>query len=67
MTLVLDADNASNSHCFAYTTDGTALRWTAPVFRQHTGDWKGSRIGLYAYQTGTTATGEAQFSNILFE
>ena len=67
VTLVLDADNASNSHCFAYTTDGTALRWTGPVFRQHTGDWKGSRIGLYAYQTGTTATGEAQFSNILFE
>ena len=63
--LRLEIDAVQNQHQFYYSTDGQTFLPFGDAFQSGSGDWKGSRIGLYAYNTQETA-GSVYFDNFTY-
>lgn len=61
----LEIDAVQNKHQFYYSLNGTRFTPIGDVFEIGEGDWKGSRVGLYAYTTGT-AEGSAYFDDFTY-
>ena len=64
--LTVDVQSAANRHQFWFSTDGFTRQLCGPIFAQHFGDWKGSRIGLFAYEIGqekVSINGFAEFTS----
>ncbi len=60
----LTIDGINNKHQFQYSPDGEQYTNCGESFDNKEGDWKGSRVGIYSYNT-KEATGSACFD--LFE
>ena len=58
--LRVSIDSHKNSHQFAISTDGRNYTLVGEPFPLRMGYWKGSRIGLYCYSTGSRG-GKAHF------
>lgn len=58
----LTIDGMDNKHQYAYSTDGTNYVDCGDSFREGSRDWKGSRVGLYSYNT-QEAAGSAYFDS----
>lgn len=58
-------DSERNTHQFAYSTDGKKFTPIGKVFALRMGSWKGSRVGLYCYNTLHDG-GKAQFDNFTY-
>ena len=54
-------NSAANTHQFAISTDGHHFTPAGQPFALRMGYWKGSRVGLFAYTTGTATGGAACF------
>lgn len=52
MYIRLEIDALHNKHQFYYSADGKEFISLGESFESGSGDWKGSRVGLYAYTTG---------------
>ena len=71
--LTLTINSAENRHQFWFSTDGYSRRSCGPEFSQRTGDWKGSRVGLFTYHLTEAdgkpvgESGEAEFVNVRYE
>jgi len=54
----LEIDAVGNTHRYSYSTDNINYTPLGAAFSSSSGDWKGSRVGIYAYTTagdgGTT-------------
>ena len=61
----LEIDARHNRHQFSYSADGQTFSSFGEPFESGSADWKGSRIGLYAYTTGETA-GSAFFDDFTY-
>lgn len=59
-------DSAANTHQFAISTDGRHFTPAGQPFPLRMGYWKGSRVGLFAYTTGTAAGGTACFDHFSY-
>lgn len=62
----LEIDAQHNRHRFYYSVSGMKFTALGNEFESGSGDWKGSRVGLYAYTTGETG-GKAFFDNFIYE
>lgn len=62
--LSVDVQSEANRHQFWYSTDGISRRFVGPVFTQRSDSWKGSRIGLFAYDSAPCVPqgGQSEFS-----
>lgn len=61
----LEIDALHNKHHYAYSLDGTDYTAFGDEFESGSGDWKGSRIGLYAYST-LDLKGSAYFDSFTY-
>lgn len=61
----LEIDAVQNRHQFCYSVNGETFFPFGDTFPSGSGDWKGSRIGLYAYNTQETA-GSVYFDNFTY-
>lgn len=68
ITLQLQMDCENNTHQFAYAKGKATPQPCGEPFQQHSGDWKGARIGLYAYRTseGPSSPGHATFTHFTY-
>ncbi|MCM1312038.1 MAG: glycoside hydrolase 43 family protein [Bacteroides sp.] len=62
----LAIDALHNKHQFYYSEDGKKFMPLGETFASGSGDWKGSRIGLYAYTTNETG-GQAYFDDFCYK
>ncbi|MBO4444535.1 MAG: family 43 glycosylhydrolase [Bacteroidaceae bacterium] len=63
--LYVDVQSEANRHQLWYSVDGITPRFCGPVFEEHPKDWKGSRVGLFAYSLqaeGEERGGFAEFA-----
>ena len=58
--LRVNVDSDQNQHHFAYSTDGKHFTPVGNPFPMQMGSWKGTRVGLYCYNT-EKPSGKAQF------
>lgn len=73
--LQLDVDNEANCHQFAYAyaENDAAPQPCGAAFDQFSGDWKGSRLGLYTYQSPDSlgqfvaSSGTARFTQFCYQ
>lgn len=61
----LEIDASQNKHQFYYSVNNEKFNPLGDVFESGSGDWKGSRIGLYAYTTENTG-GSASFDDFTY-
>ena len=61
----LEIDAVKNQHQFLYSLDGKVFTPFGNSFDSGSSDWKGSRVGLYAYTTGT-AEGSVFFDDFVY-
>ena len=54
-------DSHQNQHQFAISTDGKFFLPVGEPFSLRMGHWKGSRVGLYSYNTGALLGGNVAF------
>ena len=64
--LRVNIDSQNNRHQFSVSTDGRRFLALGEPFALRTGYWKGSRIGVYSYATGSTA-GRAAFHDFHYD
>jgi beta-xylosidase len=50
--LRVSIDSKENRHSFSVSHDGKRFEPVGEVFSLQMGSWKGSRVGLYCYNTG---------------
>ncbi len=62
----LEIDAINNAHRFLYSLDGETFNEFGSTFESGSGDWKGSRVGLFAYTTGDSG-GAAFFDDFTYE
>ena len=58
--LRVSIDSKENRHCFSVSNDGKVFVPAGDAFGLQMGSWKGSRVGLYCYNTESDS-GEAAF------
>ena len=61
----LEIDAMNNKHKFYYSVDNETFIEFGDTFESGSGDWKGSRIGLYSYNTQETS-GTAYFDEFTY-
>ncbi len=61
----LEIDGIQNKHQYYYSTNGTKFNAYGDAFESGSGDWKGSRIGIYAYSKESTE-GNVYFDNFTY-
>lgn len=61
----LEIDALHNKHQFYYSEDGKEFVSLGESFESGSGDWKGSRVGLYAYTTDEPS-GRAYFDDFTY-
>ncbi len=49
--LKVNINNRENTHRFSFSTDGKSYKPAGEMFSMSTGYWKGTRLGLYCYNT----------------
>ena len=54
-------DSRKNHHQFSISTDGKRYQDVGQPFSLRMGYWKGSRVGLYSYNTEAPQGGKVQF------
>ena len=59
-------DSHNNRHQFSVSLDGSEFREVGHPFALRMGYWKGSRIGVFCYATGKTAS-QAAFSDFRYD
>lgn len=62
----LEIDALHNKHQYYYSVNGTDFFTFGHTFESGSGNWKGSRIGIYAYNT-KDATGSAFFDEFTYK
>lgn len=65
--LRITIDSRQNQHQFAISTDGKYFLPVGKPFALRMGNWKGSRIGLYSYNTGALLGGNVSFDFIHYD
>ena len=67
--LRVQIDSRQNRHQFFISTDGKKFTEAGEPFSLRMGSWKGSRIGLYAYHTGSKeqSAGSAHFADFSYQ
>ncbi len=63
----LDIDAVKNSHQYSYSIDGVTFTNFGDTFESGSGDWKGSRIGLYSYTTSSSDGGSVFFDDFIYK
>ena len=61
----LEIDAVNNKHKFYYSVNNETFIEFGDTFESGSGDWKGSRIGLYSYNTQETS-GTAYFDEFTY-
>ncbi len=64
--LRVEIDDITNTHQFSYSLDGKTYRPTGRTFDMSTGFWKGTRVGLFCYNT-QGQSGAAHFDSFEYE
>ena len=59
--LRVTVDSQKNQHQLSISTDGKRYQAVGQPFSLRMGYWKGSRVGLYSYNTGASQGGKVQF------
>ena len=65
--LRVDIDSRRNTHQLYYSIDGRRFSTAGEPYSLRMGYWKGSRIGLFSYNTETNVGGQAQFNDFHYE
>ena len=65
--LRVDIDSRANTHQLSYSTDGRHFTPAGEPYALRMGYWKGSRIGLYCYNTETSSGGVAHFNHFHYD
>ncbi len=65
--LRVDIDSQQNIHQLYYSTDGRHFTPAGQPYSLRMGYWKGSRIGLYSYNTGASTGGTVHFSAFQYD
>ena len=60
-------DSYRNVHQLYYSTDGKTFQPAGEPFSLRMGNWKGSRVGLYSYNTGASQGGKAHFNYFQYD
>lgn len=65
--LRVSVDSRRNVHQLYYSTDGKTFQPAGEPFSLRMGNWKGSRVGLYSYNTGASQGGKAHFNYFQYD
>ena len=65
--LRVQIDSRKNCHQFLISTDGKKFTEAGESFSLRMGNWKGSRIGLYAYHKGYEEAGIVHFADFNYQ